>query len=780
MPGDNQNIAHLLEKLDLLLKKQETFQNEINQLKGEINSLKYEKPPAPEKQPVTFETKVVVNAPEEKPKTATLPSDQNKPAARPIFPSFTIKQSWEKFIGENLINKVGIIITVIGAGIGAKYSIEHQLISPLTRIILGYLLGIALLGVGIKLKTKYENYSAVLVSGAMAILYFLTFAAYDFYELITQAVAFSMMVVFTIFTVVAALSYNRQVIAVIGLVGSYAVPFLLSDGSGNHIFLFSYISLINVGILIIAFKKYWKPVFYCAFVLTWLVFFSWYVTSFDTHDHLTEALIFTTIYFIIFYLSFLSYKLIREEKYNKGDIIILLLNSFIYFAFGYGILSDHDIGHQFLGLFTLSNAIVHFIISAIIYRKKLADRNLFYLISGLVLIFITIAIPIQLDGNWVTLLWVGEAALLFWIGRTRRVAIYEQLAYPLMILAFGSLLQDWNGTNINLKDVRPVFNIQFLSSLIFAAAFASVTWVNLQEKYKLPDDALPRFRNLFNFIIPAIFILSLYGSMLVEITNFFDQKYILSFRKGNADQLGFASSYYDGDIKRFKVVWTMNYTLLFLSLLSFINFRKLKSQQLHLVNLVVSFFTILTFLTAVLTALGDLRESYLAQNLANFYERGPLNLYIRYISFGFVALLFLVSRQYLNHPPLKPERTRVFELVLHGTVIWVLSSELLHWMDILVFENSYKLGLSILWGIYALLLVILGIWKNRKHLRIVGIILFAITLCKLFFYDIAHLNTIKKTIVFVSLGILLLIISFLYNKYKDRINDEEGQTNTTS
>lgn len=48
--------------------------------------------------------------------------------------------------------------------------------------------------------------------------------------------------------------------------------------------------------------------------------------------------------------------------------------------------------------------------------------------------------------------------------------------------------------------------------------------------------------------------------------------------------------------------------------------------------------------------------------------------------------------------------------------------------------------------------------------------LFAITLIKLFFYDIAHLNTISKTIVFVSLGILLLIISFLYNKNKNKIN----------
>ena len=66
----------------------------------------------------------------------------------------------------------------------------------------------------------------------------------------------------------------------------------------------------------------------------------------------------------------------------------------------------------------------------------MVDRNLVYLVAGLVIIFITIAIPVQLDGNWVTLLWAGEAALLFWIGRSKQVPVYEKLSYPLMYLAF--------------------------------------------------------------------------------------------------------------------------------------------------------------------------------------------------------------------------------------------------------------------------------------------------------------------------------------------------------
>ncbi|RZL57792.1 MAG: DUF2339 domain-containing protein, partial [Pedobacter sp.] len=89
----------------------------------------------------------------------------------------------------------------------------------------------------------------------------------------------------------------------------------------------------------------------------------------------------------------------------------------------------------------------------------------------------------------------------------------------------------------------------------------------------------------------------------------------------------------------------------------------------------------------------------------------------------------------------------------------------------------YKLGLSILWGIYSLFLISMGLAKNKKHLRIGAMVLFGITLIKLFIYDIAYLSTISKTIVFVSLGILLLIISFLYNKYKHLIIDDAKAEN---
>jgi len=355
-------------------------------------------------------------------------SNENVPGATHKSPKISI--DLEKFVGENLINKIGIAILIIGVAIGAKYSIENDLISPTTRIILGYLVGLGLLGFGMKLKMKYENFSAVLVSGAMAILYFITYAAFSFYDLFPQIIAFLLMVVFTVFTVIAALNYNKQVIAHIGLVGAYAVPFLLSEGKGDVMILYSYMAIINIGILFIAFKKYWKPLYISSFALTWLIFISWFASNYNAAEHFGLALVFVFIFFVIFYLTVLAYKLIQKEEFGTFDIVLLLVNSFIFYGIGYGILDSNETGSQLLGLFTLCNALLHFTVSAVIYKQKLADKNLFYLISGLVLVFITIAIPVQLNGNWVTLLWIGEAALLFWIGRTKKIPIYELLSYP--------------------------------------------------------------------------------------------------------------------------------------------------------------------------------------------------------------------------------------------------------------------------------------------------------------------------------------------------------------
>ena len=239
MTEKTDGINQLQEKLETLLKKQEMFSGEINELRIELNKLKASETKQTVVQKEPGQTADEISGVQSKNATTDF---QKQPQVIPpklvrskinILPK--VNKNLEKFIGENLISKIGILITILGVAIGTKYSIDHHLISPLTRIILGYIAGLILLGFGVKLKKKYENYSAVLVSGAMAVMYFITYFAYGFYDLIPQFIAFGLMVLFTVVTVIAALKYNKQVIAHIGLVGAYAVPFLLSRDSETQL-----------------------------------------------------------------------------------------------------------------------------------------------------------------------------------------------------------------------------------------------------------------------------------------------------------------------------------------------------------------------------------------------------------------------------------------------------------------------------------------------------------------------------------------------------------------
>ncbi len=790
MTDDQSKINELYNKLNALLSKQNDFYKEINALRREIDRLRTQN------QAQDFETTEI-----EKDSSVADSSHKVKNEGISSQPSFreseSIKETvltktaqhirekrpkrksdLEKFVGENLINKIGIVITVIGVAIGAKYSIEHDLISPLTRIILGYLAGLGLLGFGIKLKKNYENYSAVLVSGAMAILYFITYAAYDLYELIPQLMAFILMVIFTAFTVLTAIHYNRQVIAHIGLVGAYAVPFLLSDGSGSAAVLFSYVTIINIGILVIAFKRYWKLLYYAAFGLSWLIYLAWLANSYQLEDHFWLAMMFMSLFFLTFYLTFLAYKLLREEVFKYQDIILILLNSFIFYGIGYGILSDHETGMHLLGFFTLCNALIHFVVGIIIYRKKLADRNLFYLISGLVLVFITIAVPVQLDGNWVTLLWSGEAALLFWIGRTKKVSIYEKLSYPLMILAFFSLVHDWSTAyadyySISIENkITPLLNIHFLTGILFVAAFAFINKVDRDPKYTSAVARYHALLKLASLTLPSILLFALYNTFRLEIAQYWNQLYADSYLVASPGDELLTQFYWNFDLREFRKIWIINYSLLFVSLLAIANVKKLKSKLLGTITLGLITLALTVFLIQGLYALSELRESYLDQELAEFYDIGIYNILIRYISFLFVAVALVACHKLLQSRFILRDFRIAFELLFHVAILWIASSELIHWIDFAESSQSYKLGLSILWGVYSLLIIGLGIWKKKKYLRIGAISLFAVTLVKLFFYDISHLDTIDKTIVFVSLGVLLLIISFLYHKFKNDITDE--------
>lgn len=754
MPDKENRLQHLFDKLDRLENMHRHLYSEMDEIRAEIKSLR---------QPEEATEQPSVDIPAGRSREKTQAKENTGKAS--VASRFT-EIDLEKFIGENLINKVGIVITIIGVAIGARYAIEHDLISPVMRILAGYGLGAGLLFFAVRLNDKIPNFSAVLFSGAMAIFYIITYSAYSFYGLLSTPAAFLMMVLITVATIGASLYYGRQVVAHVGLVGAYAVPFLVG-GEGSAYTLFLYMAIINTGVLSVAIYKYWKPLTLSAFAFTWLIFGTWYSADYVASEQFATALAYSFLFFILIYMAALAYKLIREKQFGQADIWLILANSFVFYGYGYSILSGLETATPWLGAFTVGNALIHLATGALVYRAGFSDKNLLYLVTGLGITFFTIAIPVELDGNWVTLLWTGEAVILFFIGRTQQVRFYEKMSHPVLALAFVSLIFDWYSAYSLSEmewaggDFLFLFNIYFFTSLTFIAALSGIVWKDLQGKERQNIYRAEATDSLVRQIIWFVLVISVYFSFRLEIQGLFNGYYIESKMAGDGEIMQG-----NGDQLRFGTLWIFNYSMVFLSLLAFGTIKWIKQKDPALILFAAVTVCTVLFLQNGLAEMDMLKNHYFDPSLNEPYRAGIFHIGIRYFCFLFFALMLFATGRMVRANHNEGSLDLLYDALLYISVLWILSNELMFWMDAASVGQPYKLGLSILWGAYALLIIALGIKVGKKHLRVGAIMLLGITLIKLFFYDIANLDAIARTIVFVTLGLLLLLASFLYNKFK--------------
>ena len=699
--------------------------------------------------------KVAMQAPITPPKAAASASkDTREPVIE--WSKLIKKEDWERFIGGNLFNKIGIAIILIGVFIGVKYSIDHDLISPTMRIILGYLTGAALFGVGYYLKPKYEKFSAVLVSGAMAIFYFLTYVAYDFYQMFPTGVAFALMFFVTVATIWFALSYNQQIIALIGMVGGYAVPFLLSNGGGHVWVLLCYVAFINVGILIISFYKQWRWLYHSAFVFTWALYLTLHVFKYKDNQGLYFS--FLLVYYLIFHFAFIVRKLWAKDTFTIGDILILLSNTLLFYSLGLSFTFENVFAQtrDYLTVFTLANALFHFLVYYYT-RSRGASKELKYLSLILAISFGTLTIPIYFEGVWITLFWAMEAGGLFWVGRTKKIRMYEMLSYIVLPLATFSLWTNWIEMQEHVasipEKVTAFLNTTFLNSLLYVGIVAGISYINSRYREKVSET--------FDYVINVLLFVVLYATFYIEIYNYWAIRINQYVVEADTEMKAYDSLQY------FKQMWLIVYTVAYFALFTWIDTRYICKEKILFNNLVFNLVIGMIMLTQGLYLLSELRGLYLS------YTPGMMYVIIRYIALLAFALLLWQTYKLLDAEAINFKNNKVRDLVLYGVVLWVVSSEWLHWTELLGATANYKLGLSILWVSYGVFMLVKGIHQSKSYMRIASISVILFTLVKLFFYDIAHLSTISRVVVLVILGVLLMIASFLYVKYDKKIRNND-------
>ena len=351
--------------------------------------------------------------------------------------------NYEKFIGENLFGKIGILIFVIGVGFFVKYAIDKNWINETFRTVLGFLTGAVLLAVAERLQKKYRTFSSLLAGGAFAVFYLTVAIAFHYYHIFSQTMAFIILIGVTVFMSVLSVVYNRRELAIISLVGGFLAPFIVSSGEGSYLVLFTYVSILNLGMFGLSIYKKWGELPMISFVFTWLIMgifllFSYTSSSTVISGHL---FLFTTLFYFIFLLPVFS--ILRGEDMrtmSRGLVFVIITNNFIYLLSG----ALRNMGWSFKasGLLSLFIALVNLGLVLWLWKSRKDYKFLVYTTLGLVLTFVSITVPIQLDGNCITLVWASEMVLLLWLYIKSRIRVYEYAAKILVGLTFISYLMD--------------------------------------------------------------------------------------------------------------------------------------------------------------------------------------------------------------------------------------------------------------------------------------------------------------------------------------------------
>ena len=181
-----------------------------------------------------------------------------RPAPPPPAPPFWQQLDWESFVGVKLFSWVAGIATVIAAIYFLKYSVDHGWISPPIRAAIGLITGSALLVVcELRIARGYKFTANAMHGAGIAILYATLFAVHALWHLLPSMVVFAGMLIVT--AVAVALSIRREslFIALLGMMGGFATPALISTGENRPVGLFSYLLLLNAGLAWVAYKKRW-------------------------------------------------------------------------------------------------------------------------------------------------------------------------------------------------------------------------------------------------------------------------------------------------------------------------------------------------------------------------------------------------------------------------------------------------------------------------------------------------------------------------------------------
>jgi uncharacterized membrane protein len=370
------------------------------------------------------------------------------------------------FTGGNTLVRVGVIILFFGVAFLLRYAAEHSHVPIEFRLSGVAFAAVVLLVLGWKLRTRRAGYALALQGGAVGILYLTVFAGLRIYSVLPPAAAFALLVVLAAFSAALAVLQNSQSFAFLAVTGGFLAPILASTGQGNHVVLFSYYAILNAGIVAVAWFKAWRPLNLAGFLFTFVIGTAWGVLSYQAHLFASTEpfLILFFLFYVVIAILFASRQPPELRGYVDGTLVFA--NPMVAFGLQSGMLHDRRFA---LAYSALAVSALYLAVATWLHRSRQASQRLLVeAFMALGVLFLTLAVPLALDGRWSAATWALEGAALVWIGCRQD----RQLPR-----AFGALLQIAGGVIFCFDLDAPHGNVPILNSAFLGGVMVSAASV---------------------------------------------------------------------------------------------------------------------------------------------------------------------------------------------------------------------------------------------------------------------------------------------------------------
>ena len=232
--------------------------------------------PAPAGEPAAAEIPAPLSAVDVPPRTVR-PADVPPRTMRPVdVVAASATESFETRVGGRWLLYIGIATLLLGLAFFIKYAFDNQWLTETGRVVLGTLAGLVMAGGGLRLARRgYRLFGEVLAGGGIVALYLSSFAALNFYGLVSRPTAFGQMVIITAVGALMADRQRSQGLAFVALLGGFLTPFLVGGDQDAQVVLLTYDAFLLAGTIVLTRRHGWVLLCVASYVLTAITFAAW-------------------------------------------------------------------------------------------------------------------------------------------------------------------------------------------------------------------------------------------------------------------------------------------------------------------------------------------------------------------------------------------------------------------------------------------------------------------------------------------------------------------------